>query len=274
MNRGGCWRLVLAVAALLLASCAAGSKPSAPAGSAAGSAAYIPAHGSVAVLALARTPEVNIEGFSGGRIQGFATGMENTFVACFQTFGQGACMNSGCGALVLFLLGTCGTLGVVGGLAGALDTEADAGKRAAALSIDRALNTAPAQLQLRDRIVAAARRQGTTLAALDLAPQAGGEVDYGAIQSLGIDTVLEVELTRVGTAGPGGNAPSRLYMEARARLVRVSDRGELASGQYRVQGPSYSAWEWRAEGGARLLEGFQNAYGGLAERIYEAHFRP
>lgn len=266
MIRGWCWRLALALSALVLASCAAVSKPAAPAG--------LPSYGNIAVLALARTPEVNIDGFSGGRMQGFASGMENTFVACFQTFGQGACINSGCGALVLFLLGTCGTLSVVGGLAGALDTDADAGKRAAELSIDRALNTAPAQLQLRDRIVAEARRQGTTLAALDLAPRPGGEFDYGAIASLGIDTVLEVELTRVGTAGPGGNASSRLYMEAQARLVRVSDRVELASGQYRVQGPSYSAWEWRAEGGARLLDGFQKAYGGLAERIYTAHFRP
>jgi hypothetical protein len=258
------WRLLPALLAWLLASCA--TPPLAPLAS--------PADGRIGVLALDRTPEVNIEGFSGGRIQGFASGMENTFVACFQAFGQGACMNSGCGAMVLFLLGTCGTLSVVGGLASALDTDADVGKRAAADSIDRALNTAPAQLQLRDRIVAEAQRRGTTLAALDLPPASRGEVDYRAIRGLGIDSVLEVELTRVGTAGPGGNAPSRLYMEARARLVRVGDRVELARGQYRVQGPSYSAWEWRANRGSLLLDGFQKAYGGLAERICDAHFRP
>lgn len=258
-------RLLLAALALVLASCASVTTPPAHPGTA--------AYGKVAVLALDRTPEVRIEGFSGGRLRGFASGMENTFAACFQAFGQGACMNSGCGALVLFLLGTCGTLGVVGGLVGALDTDADAGQRAATHGIDRALNTAPAQLQLRDRIVAEGRRQGTTLAALDSSLAFGGKVDYRAIQALGIDSVLEIELTRVGTAGPGGNAPSQLYMEARARLVRVADQAELAAGQYRVQGHRYAVWEWQANQGALLLDGFQNAYGGLAERIHDAYFK-
>lgn len=258
-------RLVFSLCAALLAGCAGLTRD--PAGVDALS-------GNTAVLALDHTPLVRIEGFSGGRVQGFADGMGNTFAACFQTFGQGACVNSGCGALVLFLLGTCGTLSVVGGIAGALaPTNAELAQHAAASSIDRALNTTPAQLQLRDRLIAEARRHGTTLAALELAPQPGGGYDYAAIRGLGIDTVLEVELTRVGTAGPGGGAPSQLYMEARVRLVRAATRQEVAVRDYRVAGASYSPWEWQANSGARLREGFQQAYDALAAKIYAAQFR-
>lgn len=258
-------RLVFSLCAALLAGCAGLTRD--PAG-------LDPLAGNTAVLALDHAPLVRIEGFSGGRMQGFANAMGDTFAACFQAFGQGACVNSGCGAMVLFLLGTCGTLSVVGGIAGAFTTDADLAQHAAASSIDRALNTTPAQIQLRDRLIAEARRHGTTLAALELAPQPGGGVDYAAIRGLGIDTVLEVELTRVGTAGPGGGAPSQLYMEARVRLVRAANRREVAVRDYRVTGASYSPWEWRANNGARLLEGFQQAYDALAAKIYAAQFRP
>lgn len=258
-------RLLTAFSTLLLASCA--SWAPGPVRPGAG------AEGSVAIIALDRTPQVRIEGFSGGRLHGFATGMESTFGACVQIFGQGSCVNSGCGALVLFLLGTCGTASVVGGIVGALSTEGDFARQAAASGIDRALNTAPAQRQLRDRILAVARRQGKPLSSLELEELPDGGHDYRGLQWLGIDTLLEVELTRVGTEGPGGNAPSQLYMEARVRMIRVADRKELSLAQYRVIGHRYSTWEWQANNGQRLLEGFQLAYDGLAERIYAAHLR-
>lgn len=258
-------RLVFSLCAALLAGCA---------GLTGDTAGLDPLAGNTAVLALDHTPLVRIEGFSGGRLQGFADGMGNTFVACFQSFGQGACVNSGCGAMVLFLLGTCGTLSVVGGIAGALTTDTDSAQHAAASSIDRALSATPAQLQLRDRLIAKARRHGTTLAALEMTPQPGGGVDYAAIRGLGIDNVLEVELTRVGTAGSGDGALSQLYMEARVRHVRVADQRELGVRDYRVAGASYAPREWQANNGARLREGFQQAYEALAARIYAAQFRP
>ena len=230
----------------------------------------LPASSRIAVRAPDRAPVVQIEGFTANRVHGFANGMGNTFAACFQAYGQGACLNSGCGAMVLFLLGTCGTLSVVGGLVGALDPGADAGKHAAARSVDHALNVAPAQLQLRDRLIAEAGRHGVTLVAFELAPAPVGD---GVDRALpGIDIVLEAELTRVGTDGPGGSAPSQLYMEARTRLIRADDQRVLAVGEYRVEGRRYSSWEWQANGGAMLLEGFQQAYGALAEKIYRAHF--
>lgn len=233
--------------------------------------ARIPADQTVAILAIDRIPDVRIDGFSASRLQGFASGAENTFVACFRSFGQGACLNSGCGALVLFLLGTCGTLGVVGGIVGAFDAES--GEQLAAGNIGRALNTAPAQGQLRDRIVIEARRRSANLSTLELDSAPGAEPDYRVAGSFGVDTVLAVELTRVGTAGPGGSAPARLYMEARARLIRVADGAQLSTADYRVDGQSFSARQWQANRGALLLSGFEQAYAGLAEKIYLGTFR-
>lgn len=227
--------------------------------------------GRIAVVAIDSTPEVTLEGFSGGRLAGFSQGAGDTFTACLQFFGQGACVNSACGAYVLVLLGTCSTLGVVGGLIGSLSTDGDASRRAAAQGIDGVLLAAPAQNRLRDSLIESVRQHGVTLSAVEAAAVVG---DYRALAAADISTVIEVELLRVGTAGPGSGAPSRLYMEARARLVRVSDNAELASRRFTEYGPTYSAWEWRANGGERLIDGFQSTYDRLAGQIGNAFLRP
>ena len=177
-------------------------------------------------------------------------------------------MNSGCGALVLFLMGTCGTASVVGGIVGAINTDADAAKRAATRRIDQSLRTTPAQWQLRDRLILEAKRHGKIFSALELAAPPGGRPDYAASSLAGTDAVLELELTRVGTSGPGGGAPSQLYMEARARIIRVADGQELAMETFAIQGQRYTTRDWQANGGERLMQGFENAYERLAEKIY------
>lgn len=255
MGRGPWPRWWTVLLGLVLAAC-----------SAAGPRSNIPSVSQrVAVLAVDKTPTVELDGFSGGRVEGFAQGLGNTFVGCFQSLGSGACVNSGCGAAVLFLLGVCGTASVVGGIAGAVNTEGDVARRAAASGIGRTLDTSSVQRDLRDRVVVAGKardRQLESFAATLEIPQA-----MAKLRADGVDILLEVELVRVGTAGPGDGAPSRLFMESRARLMRVKDGRELAVGNYRVEGASYSLYEWRANRGNRLREGFSSAYDALAEKI-------
>jgi hypothetical protein len=206
------------------------------------------------VVAASGVPAVDLDGFSGGRVEGFASGLGNTFVGCFQSLGQGACMNSGCAAAVLLLLGVCGTVSVFGGIAGAANTQGDAARQAAASGIAQALDTAPAQQRLRDRVVAVARARGADW-------QAGSGTETTGLR-------LEVALLRVGTYGPGDGAPSRLRMEALVRLIG-RDGGEIALRRQAVDGASYSLAEWRFNRGARLLEGFDDAYERLARQIVD-----
>lgn len=216
----------------------------------------------VRVVATSRVPAVELEGFSGGRVEGFASGVGNTFVGCFQSIGQGACMNSGCAAAVLLLLGVCGTVSVFGGIAGAANTQGDAARQSAASGIAHALDTTPAQQRLRDRVVALARARG-----------ADWRNDNGTDGAEATGWRLEVELLRVGTYGPGDGAPSRLRMEAQVRLLG-RDGGEIARRREVVDGASYSLAEWRFNRGARLLEGFDDAYERLARRIVEGWLTP
>src|SRR5438552_312619 len=110
------------------------------------------------------------------------------------------------------------------------------------------------QATLRDHVLRTARdRSSLNFVALDdRGPTAVGEpIDYQALASEGVDTVVEVSVPRIRLAGTDGiNPPVGLFMTARVRVIRTADGAELYAETFEYGGGStYKFLEWAAEGG-------------------------
>jgi hypothetical protein len=116
-------------------------------------------------------------------------------------------------------------------------------------------------------------------------PAAADETpDYLSLRATGIDTVIEVGVRQIGfercerdilatyvdvNCPPESNGEPvvSLYMQVRARLVRVADGVALAERTLRYSSPHRSFERWIADGGRLLVGEFDVAYRELAVRL-------
>src|SRR5439155_882974 len=114
---------------------------------------------------------------------------------------------------------------------GAVTAESASKIDAAQAELKSAVMKPDIQMMLRDQVLQIVRDRGSLnfVAVDDQQGSANGErIDYQALASTGIDTVLEVSLLRLGLAGQSGiNPPVSLFMTARARLIRTADGAEM-----------------------------------------------
>ncbi len=230
--------------------------------------------GRVAVIGLQHEAEINFEGFSRGKGEGAAYGAGSTFMSCMTGIGHGGCSGEYCGAAIIIMLGICGVAGAIGAVAGAATAPAADKAAESTQEMSALLQVGHIQDSLSNQVVASALAQGTRLLtpAAESAEQVRLSKDYRPLVNDGVDTVLEVALTRAGTRGTGVNAPVQLYMEAHVRLVRTADSSELLSTDYVYQGEKLKLAEWSANQGKALLEGLEAGYAALGSHIYDSVF--
>lgn len=230
--------------------------------------------GRVAILGAEHEAEISFEGFVHGKGEGAAQGAGSTLFNCLGGLGRGGCAGEFCGAAVILMLGICGVAGIVGGIAGAT-TAPGAGKvQQSAQVLSEAMNHATIQDSLSRQVSALALARGENLATpaanrIELARQ---QHDYSVLADQGVDTVLEVALTKAGTRGAGINAPVQLYMEAHVRLIRTVDNSELFSADYEYQGSQRKLAAWSANQGKPLLRGLEDGYLALGNHIHDSVF--
>jgi hypothetical protein len=229
----------------------------------------------VAIVSLDREPELGFEGFAHGRAAGAGKGAGSTFVSCLGQLGKGSCSGDFCGAAVILWLGVCGVTGVVGGVVGAVSAAPGATVRDAIADLTSAVSSQTIQTTLRDRIASVALANGTTLTVVtpDLRHSSGQTTDYRPLASQGIDSVLEVAITKAGTQGEGINAPVQIQMEAHVRLIRTDDNSEVFAYAFSYQGNRLKLAEWSANQGSPLLRALDDGYTALATQIYDSVFR-
>lgn len=230
--------------------------------------------GRVAVVAGAQMPEIGFEGVVHGKAQGAAFGAGSSFLSCMGALGQGSCTGSVCGALVIVMLGVCGVAGLVGGVSGAVMAPGADRVEAAQSTLVTALDARTIQESLRAQLEAAAQARGTPLVAVpaDLAIHAAQQHDYRPLAAAGVDTVLEVALTQVGTRGFGIDAPVQLHMRAQARLIRTQDNTETGLLREVHQGARLKLAEWSTEQAAPLLQALGQGYEQLGAQIHDDVF--
>lgn len=230
--------------------------------------------GEVAVVAPELSPEINFEGFAHNKGEGAVKGAGATFLGCLSLLGQGTCTGSICGPALVLWLGFCGAVSVVGGTVGATVTPSASEGRAAEEAMTSVLDAKTIQNSLRIQVELMAQQANRFL--VPISPQgmeaASHQRAYQSLAAEGVDTVLEVALSKVGTKNGGLNPPLQFYMEAHVRLVRTSDNTELMSEDYIYTGPSMKLDEWAANNADPLLKAIVTGYEVLGAHIFENTF--
>ena len=186
-----------------------------------------------------------------------------------------------CGAALVFGLGVAaagGTIGALGGTVyGAVTAESGSKVGAAQAELKSALIQADVQTMLRDKVLEMVRdRSPLNFVAVDDEDRhANGQpIDYQALASTGVDTVLEVSVPRIGLAGESGiNPPISLLMNARARLVRTADGIEMYADKFDYRGDGASKFlEWAADEAQMFRQEIERGTRTLAEDIVRLVF--
>ena len=143
--------------------------------------------------------------------------------------------------------------------------------------VARVFSTEPVQARLFEKVTKIVRRDtGKSVRALAVEGPRQDEAtpDYRALAAQGIDTILEVGVTRVGLAGVGGADPELvLFLEASARLVRTLDNEEIYAHEdfvYLSEQLKFSLWG--VDDSQPVREALQRAYPALAGRIVDTIF--
>lgn len=232
--------------------------------------------GRLAVVAASKPPEIALKGLVRGKGSGAAVGAGGSFLECLGGLGHSSCSGNDpiCGAAMIIGLGLCSAAGVVGGVVGALQAPSASSIRQTESSLHAAVGGGEIQEALRRQVENLARSEGHVLADPDaqqvrLAARQG---DYRALADAGVDSVLEVGLSEVTTAGHGVKQPLQLLMQARVRLIRSLDNRELSNVDYVYQGERRLPAQWSASNGAALLQGVQLGYEALAAHIHDSVF--
>src|SRR5207249_8945927 len=185
-----------------------------------------------------------------------------------------------CGAALVFGLGVAaagGTIGALGGTVyGAVTAESGSKVDAAQAELKSALIQADVQMMLRNHVLEMVRDSPLNFVAVDDEDRRanGQPIDYQALASTGVDTVLEVSVPRIGLAGESGiNPPISLLMNARARLVRTADGIEMYADKFDYRGDGASKFlEWAADEAQMFRQEIDRGTRSLAKDIVRLVF--
>lgn len=234
----------------------------------------------VAIVAPSHAPEIKLEGLARSKGEGALQGAGKAFGACADMAVNGSCSGTICGAAYILWFGVCGVGVVASSVIGAVATPGSDEVHTA----EAALSAKTIQEALREQVVDAASVNGASLVSVfpESAQAAAQQRDYRTLAAAGVDTVLEVNLVKVGTVSvnsegaetgnDGFNPPLFLSMTAHIRLIRTSDNAELFATDYVYLGEKLKLSEWSANQAEPLLHALEVGYKTLGSHIYDNVF--
>ena len=168
--------------------------------------------GTLAIVCADRQAEIEFEGFSRSKTGGAAKRGVSFFAQCMSEMGQGNCSGNYCGAAVILMLGMCGIAGMIGGVAGAVKAPSAETVEAAEAGMSAVAQARTIQESLRRRVATLALAYDVDMVSVpeERACAASSAQDYSMLAADGVDTLLEVALTRAGTLGSGINSACNL----------------------------------------------------------------
>ncbi len=215
--------------------------------------------GTIGVVSAAAAHEEQLKGPTRGKLHGAAKG-------AMKGFWQGAWAGLEAWIIGAPVFGAIG--GTIGLGLGAIIARSGSEVKEAEAALNKALGDLRLQETLRDRVLEAAREktQHTFVLVEDQTP-------YSSLADKGIDTVLEIGVAELRFEGQGINPPLTLFVNVRARLIRVSDETELYV--YTLDPPSTDArkfTEWAADDARPLRDELEDINRYLAKQIVEKLF--
>ena len=220
--------------------------------------------GRVAVVTIPATPTIDIVGIP-NKLEGGGIGAASSASWCLIQF-----------PIALIYPPTLVACLIAGAGSGAVMSESDKNIHAARLRMQESLAPAQAQKVFRDEVAKVTRDYlADRYVELPDAQVVASDPDYRALALLGADTLLEVSIASVTTAGDGlgrYSGMSELIIEARVRLIRVRDAAILLDTKYGFAGSRRSLADWKADGVIALQSEFDLAYTVLGKHIIEHAF--
>jgi hypothetical protein len=241
--------------------------------------------GTIGVVSARFVPKVEIETPAAGSLSGMGRGAAGGAVRGFTSAAQLfdtpiPCSGFGCGGVLLLALAVIpiSTIGgtLVGSVNGAV-TAADAETvEEAEAALAHALDSLRMQEALRDHVLEEARNQTNySIRVLnDRGPATRDEtINYGALATQGIDTVLELGIESIGLYGElGVDPPLAILMKVRTKLLRTQDGALLYASTFPYQSGIHRFTEWAAHDSHLFREGLDSTYRTLAREIVEELF--
>lgn len=230
--------------------------------------------GSLAIVSAHRQAEIEFEGFPHSKVEGAAKNAASVFGNCIGGVLDGGCSGDFCGPALIIGLGLCSVIGVVGGVAGAVMASDSDSIEMAKADISTVMQARAIQEALRKEVATLAFAYDQELVSVSetRAYAASSTQDYSILATDGIDTVLEVALTKAGTQGKSIRGPIQVYMQAHVRLVRTRDNQEVYSADYTYLGERLNLKEWLTNNGQLLLQALERGYVILGSHIYDSIF--
>ena len=235
--------------------------------------------GKVGVVSGRFVPTTVVERPAAGKVRGAAKGAVGGALGAAAmgaaAFSRGSCSGDACGFVAVVMLGVligAATVGVVtGAIVGAVTTESAVKAREAEIALQYAFAELKIQETLRNRLVIIARDE----AQFDLRPVADPgptdpdvDVDYRPLAAQGLDTILEVSMTRLGLVGDrSGNPPLALSMTTRIRVIRSEDGAELYRQELHHRKGSRKFVDWAANDARAFREAMDAAHTDLSREI-------
>ena len=243
--------------------------------------------GTVAIAPAHYVPDSNFDTFAKGAGSGAVKGaaiLGGTTAAV--TAGAAAAVAPMMAPVIVFAgILTTAAMTATGAVAGAEQAVSAATAHEVEAAIDTAVAGLDAHNKLAAQLAAAIDNEPWIhLAAVDATGPANPAAHprYAQLQTLGIDSVIEVAITEIGFESCGPEFVRRissacpedserpmidLFLSASVRLVRVADDAELFARRFRYKSALREIPRWVADDGKLLAEEFDYAYRELAERV-------
>jgi len=223
-----------------------------------------------------KKPKEKLGGAATGAGRGAVTGGAVVASAGAPSGGSGGGGYGGIVYPIVWLAAVAASTGIgafVGGVVGAIQGESSGTIRETEATLNEALTELRIQEIMRDLIYQKANEKGLYSLVLieDMGPTAPDEsADYFSLKGRGINTVLEVEVLRIGLWGEAGiNPPLTFFMTANAKYIRVNDNYALDDRTFRFEGASRKFAEWGLNDGEAFRKEFEEGCHFLAREIAE-----
>ncbi len=227
--------------------------------------------GTVGVVSARFPPEAQLEAPTGGKWSGAGKGAAAGFFGAMQAGAQAG----GYGGGLAILLSPVFAMG--GSIYGAIAAESAEKVQEAEATLNKVVAVLKIQEAMRDRVLQVARNETrqSFVPLEDRGPTIPNEeVSYSSLTSEGVDTILEISVTKFELPGLPlwPNPPPPLIISVCGRLLKSADGTELYGRPWVYRSGTRKFVEWAANNAEPLRDEVDRGLQALAEQIVEEIF--
>lgn len=240
----------------------------------------------IVIVAKNIEPQLTIEGIPHSKSSGAGRWAGKTLTGCASPALEVGARGGGNAlvAALMFLvmipwLGVCAVASLFAGIGGAFVAPSADTMAETEGALKQELTAEKVQDYFRSRVTATAREQGIKVVDVDqtMIPADDDTIDHDYFQKQGVDTILEVAISRIDISGKGTSlekTPVKLTMYAQTRAIIIEDQKPLPPREFIYSGNTYTVDKWQQENYQRLREDLSSGIDHISELIFFNFVRP